>query len=142
ASCSSRAATTCRKSSRGSRPRRSSMSPDHPKSGRPRHSRAKRSHITAALVLRRAPYRDAEQVVKLFCESLVQSSALARAARKRQRRCGGALERFPTIEAELDEVPGAGLMVLPSVRVEPPRTRLYDHLAGMEAAGRFLNWLR
>lgn len=118
------------------------MSSDNPKSGRPRHSRAKRSHITAALVLRRTPYRDADLVVTLFCESLGQVSALARAARKSQRRFGGGLEPFHTIEAELDEVPGADLMVLTSVRVEAPRTRLYDHLAGMEAAGRFLNWLR
>lgn len=112
------------------------------RSSRARNGRAKKSHRTAALVLRRTPYRDADLVVKLFTESLGQVSALARAARKSQRRFGGGLEPFHTLEAELDEAPGSELMALTSVRVETARTHLYGHLEAMEAAGKFLNWIR
>jgi DNA repair protein RecO (recombination protein O) len=106
------------------------------------NGRAKKSHSTAALVLRRTPYREADLVVTLFTESIGQVSALARAARKSQRRFGGGLEPFHTLEAELDEAPGSELMTLTSVRVETARTHLYGHLEGMEAAGKFLNWIR
>jgi DNA repair protein RecO (recombination protein O) len=112
------------------------------RNSRARNGRAKKSHRTAALVLRRTPYRDADLVVKLFTESLGQVSALARAARKSQRRFGGGLEPFHTLEAELDEAPGSELMALTSVRVETARTHLYGHLEAMEAAGKFLNWIR
>lgn len=112
------------------------------RSSRGRNGRAKKSHRTAALVLRRTPYREADLVVTLFTESLGQVSALARAARKSQRRFAGGLEPFHTLEAELDEAPGSELMSLTSVRVETPRTHLYGHLAAMEAAGKFLNWIR
>jgi DNA repair protein RecO (recombination protein O) len=93
-------------------------------------------------VLRRTPYREADLVVTLFTESLGQVSALARSARKSQRRFGGGLEPFHTLEAELDEAPGSELMALTSARVETARTHLYGHLEAMEAAGKFLNWIR
>lgn len=109
---------------------------------RARNGRAKKSHRTAALVLRRTPYRDADLVVTLFTESLGQVSALARAARNSQRRFGGGLEPFHTLEAELDETPGSELMALTSARVEAARTHLYGHLEAMEAAGKFLSWIR
>jgi DNA repair protein RecO (recombination protein O) len=112
------------------------------KNSRARNGRAKKSHRTAALVLRRTPYRDADLVVTLFTESLGQVSALARAARNSQRRFGGGLEPFHTLDAELDEAPGAELMALTSVRVETARAHLYGNLGAMEAAGKFLNWIR
>ena len=119
------------------------MSADsYAKNSRASNGRAKKSHRTAALVLRRTPYRDADLVVTLFTESLGQVSALARAARKSQRRFGGGLEPFHTLDAELDEAPGSELMTLTSVRVETARTHLYTHLEAMEAAGKFLNWIR
>lgn len=119
------------------------MSADsHARSSRARNGRAKKSHRTAALVLRRTPYRDADLVVTLFTESLGQVSALARAARKSQRRFGGGLEPFHTLDAELDEAPGSELMTLTGVRVETARAHLYGHLEAMEAAGKFLNWIR
>lgn len=117
-------------------------SDSYARNARGRGSRAKKSHITPALVLRRTPFREADLVVTLFTESLGQVSALARSARKSQRRFGGGLEPFHTIEAELDEAPGAELMTLTSVRVETARTHLYAHLEAMEAAGKFLNWVR
>lgn len=105
-------------------------------------SRATQNHSTAALVLRRTPYRDADLVVSLFTQQLGQVSALARAARKSQRRFGGSLEPFHTLEVELVEASGAELMTLQSARIERPRASLYDHLEGMEAAGKLLGWVR
>jgi DNA repair protein RecO (recombination protein O) len=105
-------------------------------------SRAKTSHSTAALVLRRTPYRDADLVVTLFTENLGQVSALARAARKSQRRFGGSLEPFHTLDVELSEVASADLMTLEAARITTARAHLYDHLGSMEAAGRFLTWVR
>lgn len=107
-----------------------------------RSRRATQNHSTAALVLRRTPYRDADLVVNLFTERLGQVSALARAARKSQRRFGGSLEPFHTLEVELDEAAGADLMTLKAARIEQPRAGLYDHLDSMEAAGRLLSWVR
>jgi len=107
-----------------------------------RSGRATQSHGTAALVLRRTPYRDADLVVSLFSERLGQVSALARAARKSQRRFGGSLEPFHTLEVELDEATGAELMTLKAARIEQPRAGLYDHLEAMEAAGKLLTWIR
>jgi DNA repair protein RecO (recombination protein O) len=93
-------------------------------------------------VLRRTPYRDADLVVTLFTENMGQISALARAARKSQRRFGGSLEPFHTLTAELEETRGAELMMLASAELETVRTNLYGHLGGMEAAGKLLTWVR
>ena len=68
-------------------------------------SRATKSYETKALVLRRTPYREADLVVTLFTAELGQVSALARAARKSQRRFGGSLEPFHTLEVELVPLP-------------------------------------
>jgi len=105
-------------------------------------SRATQNHNTAALVLRRTPYRDADLVVSLFTERLGQVSALARAARKSQRRFGGSLEPFHTLHVELNETGGFELMTLTAARIEQPRAGLYEHLDAMEAAGKLLTWVR
>jgi DNA repair protein RecO (recombination protein O) len=107
-----------------------------------RSGRGTQNHSTAALVLRRTPYRDADLVVNFFTERLGQVSALARSARKSQRRFGGGLEPFHTLEIELDETAGAELMTLKAARIEQPRVGLYDYLDGMEAAGRLMTWVR
>jgi len=101
-----------------------------------------RSHTTLALVLRRTPYGDADLIVSLLSEQLGQVSALARAARKSQRRFGGSLEPLHTLEVELEETPGAELMRLREARVVGPRAGMLSHLSGMEAAGVFLGWVR
>jgi DNA repair protein RecO (recombination protein O) len=105
-------------------------------------SRAKTSHSTPALVLRRTPYRDADLVVTLFTENIGQVAALARAARKSQRRFGGSLEPFHTLDVELSETAGAELMTLEAAHITRARAHLYDHLGSMEAAGKFLAWVR
>jgi len=107
-----------------------------------RSRRAARGHTTLALVLRRTPYGDADLVVSLFSEKLGQVSALARSARKSQRRFGGGLEPFHTLEIDLDEVSGAELMQLREARVVGPRPGLLTQLSAMEAAGAFLSWIR
>jgi DNA repair protein RecO (recombination protein O) len=105
-------------------------------------SRARTGHTTAALVLRRTPYREADLVVTLFTQGLGQVAALARAARKSQRRFGGSLEPFHTLQVELTEAAGADLLTLASAHIETARANLYGHLGAMEAAGKFLGWLR
>lgn len=104
--------------------------------------RATRLYSTLALLLRRTPYRDADLVLCLFTEQLGQVSALARAARKSQRRFGGSLEPFHTLHVELEEASNAELMTLQSAHITTARTHLYEHLESMEAAGRFSSWIR
>jgi DNA repair protein RecO (recombination protein O) len=108
---------------------------------RPRN-RGTRSHETLALVLRRTPYGDADLVVTLFTEVEGQVATLARAARKSQRRFGGALEPFHTLEVRLDDATGSGLARLHEASIVTARPHLLHHLRGMEAAGRFLTWIR
>lgn len=103
---------------------------------------ATRRHTTLAFVLRRTPFGDADLVVGLFSERLGQISALARAARKSQRRFGGSLEPFHTLQLELEEAPGAELLRLREARIVTPRAGLLSDLDSMEAAGRFLSWVR
>jgi DNA repair protein RecO (recombination protein O) len=107
-----------------------------------KHSRATRSHETLALVLRRTPYGDADLIVTLFTRELGQVSALARSARKSQRRFGGNLEPLHTLELELDQAVGAELLRLRDARIVTARAHLLENLLGMEAAGKFLSWLR
>jgi DNA repair protein RecO (recombination protein O) len=104
--------------------------------------RATRSHETLALVLRRTPYGESDLVVSLFTQTLGQVAALARAARKSQRRFGGNLEPLHTIAVSFDEAQGSELFRLNDARIERPRIRLLENLDGMEAAGRFLVWIR
>jgi DNA repair protein RecO (recombination protein O) len=107
-----------------------------------KHSRATRSHETLALVLRRTPYGDADLIVTLFTRDLGQISALARAARKSQRRFGGNLEPLHTLELGLDQAAGADLLRLREARIVTARAHLLENLLSMEAAGKFLSWLR
>jgi DNA repair protein RecO (recombination protein O) len=103
---------------------------------------ATRRHTTLAFVLRRTPYGDADLVVGLFSEQLGQVSALARAGRKSQRRFGGSLEPFHTIEVDVEEASGSDLLHLREARVVTPRVGLLGQLGAMEAAGAFLGWVR
>jgi len=107
-----------------------------------RSSVGARGHTTLALVLRRTPYGDADLIVSLLSEKLGQVSALARSARKSQRRFGGSLEPLHTLEVELDEAPGAELMRLREARVVGPRAGMLSRLSCLEAAGVFLGWVR
>lgn len=104
--------------------------------------RTTRRHDTLALVLRRTPYGDTDLVVTLFTESLGVVSALARAARKSQRRFGGQLEPLHTLHVELDEPAGSDLAFLHEASVVTARPHLLEHLDGLDAGGKFLGWIR
>jgi DNA repair protein RecO (recombination protein O) len=97
---------------------------------------------TRALLLRRTPYREADLVVQLFTESLGSVSALARSARKSQRRFGGALEPMHTLGVRLEQAPGRDLATLCEASIDTPRRHLIEDLAGLEVAGRALSWVR
>lgn len=103
---------------------------------------ATRTHTTRALVVRRVDYGDSDLVLTLFTESLGKVSALARGARKGQRRFGGVLEPLHTLSMRLDERATSELMALRESKIETPRTRLLTSLEQMEAAGRALGWVR
>jgi DNA repair protein RecO (recombination protein O) len=104
--------------------------------------RATQSHETLALVLRRTPYGESDLIVSLFTESLGQVSALARSARKSQRRFGGNLEPLHTLEIQIEQAAGSDLLRLCEARIVGARVYLLQDLRAMEAAGKFLNWIR
>jgi DNA repair protein RecO (recombination protein O) len=93
-------------------------------------------------VLRRTEYGEADWVLSLFTERLGQITALARSARRSQRRFGGSLEPFHTLEVVLDETPGSELAKLREARIVQPRTELLAELSAMQTAGAFLGWVR
>jgi DNA repair protein RecO (recombination protein O) len=103
---------------------------------------AARTHSTSALLLRRVEYADSDLVLALFSETLGRVSALARGARKSQRRFGGALEPMHTLSVRLDERGSAELLTLREASIEIPRRHLVGDLDRMTFAGRALGWLR
>jgi DNA repair protein RecO (recombination protein O) len=103
---------------------------------------AARSHSTSALLLRRVEYAESDLVLSLFTETLGRVSALARGARKSQRRFGGALESMHTLGVRLDERSSAELLTLREASIETPRRHLVGDLDRMTFAGRALGWLR
>jgi DNA repair protein RecO (recombination protein O) len=103
---------------------------------------AARTETTRALLLRRVDYAESDLVITLFTEQLGRISALARGARKSQRRFGGAIEPMHTLGMRLDERSGAELLTLREASIEIARRRLVGDLDRMTAAGRALGWLR
>ncbi len=109
---------------------------------RPRATSAARSHTTRALLLRRVSYGESDLVVTLFTEALGRVSALARGARRSQKRFGGSLEPMHTLSVRIDERAGAELLALREATLETPRHHLVRDLDRMQAAGRALGWIR
>jgi len=105
-------------------------------------SRSVATHVTEALLLRRVEYGEADLVVTLFTRALGRVAALARGARKSQRRFGGALEPFFTLSVRLEEKQSAELYVLSESSITRPRIGLLSDLSRMQAAGRALSWVR
>lgn len=97
---------------------------------------------TEALLLRRVEYGDADLVLTLLTQRLGKISALARGARKSNRRFSGALEPMHTLAVELDERPGAELFTLVSAKLAVPRPKILESLPALEAAGKALSWVR
>lgn len=109
---------------------------------RPRATSRARSHTTRALLLRRVSYGESDLVVTLFTESLGRVSALARGARRSQKRFGGSLEPMHTLLVRFDERASAELVALREASLETPRHHLVRDLDRMQAAGRALGWIR
>jgi DNA repair protein RecO (recombination protein O) len=109
---------------------------------RPRALATSRSHTTLSLVLGRVAYGESDLVLTLFSEQLGRISAMARGARRSQRRFGGALEPMHTLRMRLDERPRVELFTLRESAIDKPRMRLVADLERMQAAGRALSWVR
>lgn len=103
---------------------------------------AQKSLDTRALLVRRVDYGESDLVLTLFTERRGLLSALARSARRSQKRFGGALEPMHTLRVRLDERPSSELFVLAEAKIEIPRMRLLSTLDRLEAAGRALGWVR
>jgi len=84
-----------------------------------------------AVVLRSVPYGESDRVVTLFCRDLGCLGAIARGARKSQRRFGGGLDFGTTGKATLRAVPGRELSLLEGFAVEERRLRFGEDLARM-----------
>jgi DNA repair protein RecO (recombination protein O) len=102
----------------------------------------RRSFQTEALLLGRVEYGEADLIVQFFTRSHGRLSALARGARKNQKRFLGSLEPFHTLTVELTEPARGDLHSLKSSNIEVPRDRLSRSLAPLTEAGRALGWLR
>jgi len=94
------------------------------------------------LLLGKVDYRESDWVVTFFTEQRGRVSALARGARRSQKRFGGVLEPMHTLTLALEERPTRDLMILREASIEIPRTRLVARLDTLEAAGRALGWVR
>jgi DNA repair protein RecO (recombination protein O) len=93
-------------------------------------------------LLSKVDYGESDQVLTLFTDRFGRVSALARGARRSQRRFGGALDAMHTLKLELDDRRTGELMILREATLEVPRTRLVSNLELLEAAGRALAWIR
>lgn len=95
-----------------------------------------------ALLLRRVELGEADLVVTLFTRTLGRVSALARGARKSQKRFAGALEPFFTLRIRLEERPHSELLSLSEARVARARLGMLSDLKRLQVAGRALGWIR
>jgi len=90
-----------------------------------------RSRQSRALLLRSVDYRDSDRIVTLLTEEYGKISALARGARKSQRRFGGALQPYVLMQAHFR--PGRGeLAHLERVSVDQS---FHEILRSLEAIG-------
>jgi DNA repair protein RecO (recombination protein O) len=101
-----------------------------------------RSHQTRALVLQRVAYGESDWILQLFTEQIGRVSALARGARRSQRRFGGSLEPIHTLLLQLEERDGSALLTLRDAGIDVVRSRITTDLDRLRAAGRALGWVR
>jgi len=107
---------------------------------RPTRPRTERLR-SAALLLRRVPFGEADLVVTFFTEERGLLASVARGGRRSSRRfvC---LEPMHLLRISADERPGAELATLAEAAIERPRLHLTADLARLDAAGRALRWVR
>jgi DNA repair protein RecO (recombination protein O) len=96
---------------------------------------------TEALLVRSAPFGDADVVVTLFTEARGIVSAVGRAARKSSRRFP-ALEPMHLLRVGLEERAGADLASLAESAIVRPRLGIVQDLDRLDAAGAALRWVR
>lgn len=107
-----------------------------------RNGRALRSRIrTEALLVRKAPFGDADAIVSLFTEERGMVSAVARSALRSSKRFPS-LEPMHLLRVGLDERVGAEIGVLAEAEIARARRVLTADLARLEAAGHALRWVR
>ncbi len=94
-----------------------------------------------ALVVRRVPYGESDDIVHFFTEQAGSVAAIARGARKSTRRFAS-LEPMHVLGVSLELAPHRELGRLTETVVVHPRIGLTSRLSTLEAAGRALRWLR
>ncbi len=97
---------------------------------------------TRALLLSRTAYRESDLIVQFFTEDRGRLSALARGARRSQRRFAGALEPFHGLVVDLTPPRRGDLHDLLGARLDRPRLRLSESWPGLQVAGEALRYLR
>lgn len=101
-----------------------------------------RSQEVNALVLGKVDYRDADLIVTAFTDEWGKVAALARGARRSQKRFGGTLEPMHTLRFELEAAPRGELHGLKSSQIQKARPELLTELSRLAAAGKALSWVR
>jgi DNA repair protein RecO (recombination protein O) len=96
---------------------------------------------TDALLVRSAPFGDADVVVTLFTEERGTLSAVARSAKRSARRFP-ALEPMHLLRVGLEERAGAELASLVEGALVRPRLGIVRDLDRLDAAGAALRWVR
>ena len=97
---------------------------------------------TRGLLLSRVPYGEADLIVHFFTDALGKIAALARGARRSQKRFGGALEPLHTLELRIEGRSSSELFTLKESALSRTRIALTTSLGAMETAGRALSWVK
>jgi len=108
----------------------------------PRNFVAVQVHDTNALILHQTLFGESDVILSLMTEQLGRIDAIARFARKSQKRFGGVLEPIHTLRMKLDERSGRDLLSLKECQIVTPRRTILKALSRLEAAGKALSWLR
>ena len=90
---------------------------------------------TDAILLSRTPYREADWIVTLLGKNTGRVSAIARGARKSQRRFGGALQAYVVLRAEMQIVAHRDLATIRSAEVIETFPALAEDVDLMAQAG-------
>ncbi|MFZ4735243.1 MAG: DNA repair protein RecO [Bradymonadia bacterium] len=99
-------------------------------------------HRTVALVLKARAYGDDDLIVDLLCDRLGRLSVLARAARRSQRRYGGALEMGVRLDAEIRFRAGRDLHSLGHCEVIAPLRKIREDLDRIQGLAYLLELVR
>ncbi|MDH3845013.1 MAG: DNA repair protein RecO [Myxococcales bacterium] len=100
-----------------------------------------RTRQSRALLLRSVDYRDSDRIVTLLTEDHGKIAAIARGARKSQRRFGGALQPYVVMQAYFHRGRGE-LAHLERVTVDQPFLNILRDLTAIGAAGAALAVIR